>query len=116
MTDKQSEAPSRRRRHRSRAEADRLAVEYEASGLNREEFCEQRNVPLKTLSRYVTRFRKQQDSGGDAPQKWVAVEVAASGERGGELSVLLTSGRRIEVKRGFDATTLRQLVAVLDQV
>jgi len=117
MTDKQPEAP-RRRRHRSRAEADRLAAEYEASGLNREEFCEQRNVPLKTLSRYVSRYRKQQENrtGGDAPQKWVTVEVAAPGDSGGELLVLLPHGRRIEVKRGFDATTLRQLVAVLDQV
>jgi hypothetical protein len=31
------------------------------------------------------------------------------------LAVLLSTGRRIEVKRGFDAATLRQLVAVLEQ-
>jgi hypothetical protein len=31
-------------------------------------------------------------------------------------AVLLSSGRRIEVKRGFDTGTLRQLVAVLEQV
>jgi hypothetical protein len=29
--------------------------------------------------------------------------------------VLLSSGRRIEVKRGFDVGTLRQLVAVLER-
>jgi len=41
--------------------------------------------------------------------------VAGHGGSGSELSVLLPGGRRIEVKRGFDAGTLRQLVAVLEQ-
>ena len=49
-------------------------------------------------------------------QRWVAVEVAGHNGYGGELAVLLSTGRRIEVKRGFDAGTLRQLVAVLEQV
>jgi hypothetical protein len=92
-----------------------LAAEYEASGLTREEFCRQRDVPLKTLCRYVTRCRKQQ-AVGDQPQRLVEAEVAGHTGWGGELAVLLSSGRRIEVKRGFDAGTLRQLVAVLEQV
>ncbi len=104
----------RREDHRSRVEADRLASEYEASGLSREEFCNQREVALKSLARYVTRYRKQKAEGNQAP-RWVAVEVAGHSGCGGELAVLLSSGRRIEVKRGFDASTLRQLVAVLEQ-
>jgi hypothetical protein len=96
-------------------EADQLAAEYEASGLTREEFCRQRDVPVKTLCRYVTRYRKQKAQ-GDQPQRFVEAEVARRTGCGGELAVLLCSGRRIEVKRGFDAGTLRQLVAVLDQV
>ena len=103
------------RRHRSRVEADHLAAEYEASGLTREEFCRQRDVPLKTLCRYVTRYRKQKAE-GDLPQRFVEAELAGHTGCGGELAVLLSSGRRIEVKRGFDAGTLRQLVAVLEQV
>jgi len=102
-------------RHRSRAEADRVVAEYEASGLSREAFCKQNDVRLKTLDRYVTRYRKQQKDGSGA-QRWVAVEVAGHNGYGGELAVLLSTGRRIEVKRGFDAGTLRQLVAVLEQV
>jgi hypothetical protein len=39
----------------------------------------------------------------------VAVEVAGAGNSGSELAVVLHGGLRIEVKRGFDATTLRQL-------
>ncbi len=108
------ESGRQRRRHRSRAEADRLAAEYEASGLSREEFCRQRDVAMKTLARYVVRYRKQQAAGIE-PQRWVEVEVAGPRECGGELSVLLSGGRRIEVRPGFDAGTLRQLVAVLEQ-
>src|SRR5665213_1758799 len=96
----------RHRRHRSRAEADEVAAEYEASGLSREAFCAGRDIPIKTLARYVVRYRKQQASGGGQP-RWVAVEVAGRG--GSELAVILPGGRRIEVKRGFDSDTLRQL-------
>jgi hypothetical protein len=111
MTDTHSGVPPRRQ-HRSRAEADRLVAAYEASQLSREEFCQQKNIALKTLARYVTRYRKQQ-AGQEVLQRWVGVEVA--GRDVDELSVLLASGRRIEVKRGFDAATLRRLVAVLEQ-
>jgi hypothetical protein len=109
------ESGRQHRRHRSRAEADHLAAEYEASGLSREAFCEQKDVPLKTLARYIVRYRKQKAAGSE-PQRWVAVEVAGSSGCGGELVVLLPGGRRIEVKRGFDASTLRHLLTVLEQV
>jgi hypothetical protein len=102
------------RRHRNRTEADQLAAEYEASGLSQAEFCKQRDLPLKTLSRYVTRYRQRLAQGSElpGPQRFVSVEVA--GFRGGkELTVVLAGGLRIEVMRGFDAATLRQLVAVL---
>jgi hypothetical protein len=104
------------RRHRSRAEADQLVIDYEASGVTQAEFCRQKELPLKTLARYLTRYRKQA-SGGNQPQqsqRLVAVEVAGSGNSGSELTVVLHGGFRIEVKRGFDATTLRQLVVALE--
>jgi hypothetical protein len=104
------------RRHRSRAEADQLAAEYEASGGTQAEFCRQKDLPLKTLARYVTRYRKQaaRGDGPNQPQRFVAVEVAASRTVGSELTVVLHGGLRIEVKSGFDAGTLRQLVTVLE--
>jgi hypothetical protein len=108
------ETGRRHRRHRSRAEADQLAAEYEASELSQEAFCREREVALKTLARYVTRYRKQK--AGIEPPRWVAAEVAGYSANGGELAVLLPGGRRIGVKRGFDSGTLRQLVAVLEQV
>ena len=103
------------RRHRSRTEADQIAAEYEASGLSQAEFCQQRDLSLKTLARYLARFRKQSGRSGEqsTSQRFVAVEVA--GACGGtELTLLLSGGLRIEIKRGFDTFTLRQLVAALE--
>ena len=114
MTNTGAESGSRRELRRSRAEADQVVAEYEASGLSQEAFSRQVDIPVKTLARYVTRHRKQHAGGGE-PGRWVAVEVGGHELCGGELAVLLSSGRRIEVKRGFDAGTLRQLVAVLEQ-
>ena len=108
------ESGRQHRRHRTRAEADEVAAEYEASGLNQESYCRQRDIPLKTLARYVTRYRKQK-AGIEAP-RWVAAEVAGHRAHDGALAVVLPGGRWIEVKRGFDTATLRQLVAVLEQI
>lgn len=102
-------------RHRSRQEADRLAAEYEASGLTREAFCAQRNVPLKSLSRYVTRYRKETSSDQQGA-RLLPVEVVGMGGDGVALTVVLPHSRRIEVKQGFDAGTLRELLAVLEQI
>jgi len=103
------------RKHRSRTEADQLAVEYETSGLSQTEFCQQRDLPLKTLGRYLTRYRKQKAQSNEPhkPQRFVAVEVARP-RCGGGVTVLLSGGLRVEVKPGFDAGTLRQLIAVLE--
>jgi hypothetical protein len=78
------------------------------------EFCQQKDLPLKTLARYVTRYRKQSARGDEPnqPQRFVAVEVAAARSGGSELTVVLHGGLRIEVKSGFDTGTLRQLVTV----
>ena len=91
-------------------------MEYEASGVTQAEFCRQKDLPLKTLARYVTRYRKQATSGDDPnqPLRFVAVDVAASRSGGSELTVVLHGGLRIDVKSGFDAGTLRRLVTVLE--
>jgi hypothetical protein len=103
------------RRHRSRTEADQISAEYEASGLSQAEFCQQRDLALKTLARYLARYRKQSAQGREqsGSQRFIAVEVA-SPRSGSELTVLLSGGLRIEVKRGFDTVALRQLVAALE--
>jgi hypothetical protein len=110
------------RRYRSRAEAEALVAEYEASGLRREAFCRARNVAVGTLDKYRRRVHKSQEStsGGSI----VPVEVVWSSGRNanrapgvdGVLVVEARSGHRIEVRRGFDGRTLEQLLKILDRM
>jgi hypothetical protein len=108
------------RRRRSQAEAEALVAEFEASGLLREAFCAQRGLAVGTLDKYRRRvYKGKQSSHGSM----LPVEVVWSsgqkpnGETGrdGVLVVELRSGRRIEVRRGFDAGTLERLLTVLDR-
>lgn len=108
------EQRERRGRRRTREEADGIAAAYEASGLSQAEFCEQRGVALKTLARYVARYRRER-SGKEGAAQWISVEVARKHRDPSVLSVVLDGGRRIEVRRGFDVETLRRLVAALER-
>ena len=107
-------------RRRSRAEVDRLVAEYEASGLSRQEFCLKQGLALVTLDRYRKRRRHgRETSSGNS--RLINVELSDAQQLGGrgqdsELAVVLSGGRRIEVRRGFDPEMLGQLVRVLEQV
>lgn len=105
-------------RRRSRQEVDQLVAEYESSGLSRREFCRERGVGLSTLDRYRTRRKRQAASGSNAllpVEVSVRTQTPAAGT-GSALAVVLRSGRRIEVGRGFDTRSLEQLVRVLEGV
>jgi hypothetical protein len=115
-----SEAGSVRRR-RSRVEVEKLVAEYEASGLTREGFCQQRDLSVTVLDKYRRRVQKWARSGAGA---MLPVEVVLSTAQGsscatrgdGDLVVESRSGRRIEVGRGFHAETLQRLLTILDKV
>lgn len=116
MSAKQSEGEGRRRRRR--AEVEKIVAEYEGSGLGRQEFCEQHGLSLSTLNRH--RKRRQLRSEAATVGCLLPVEISArkqpqASQPGGELLVWLSSGRRIEVRSGFDAKVLEQLVRVLEQ-
>ena len=104
---------------RSRAEVDQLVAEYEASGLTRQEFCARHGLALATLDRYRKR-RQQRRESSSADSRFIRVELAgakqATSHSSSDLIVLLSNARQIEVKRGFDADMLAQLVRVLEQV
>ena len=114
-----SEAGSVRRR-RGRVEVEKLVAEYEASGLTRDVFCQQRGLSVASLDKCRRRVQKWGRLGAGA---MLPVEVVwSSGQkpnsdagRDGVLVVELRSGRRIEVRRGFDAGTLERLLTVLDR-
>ena len=107
------------KRRRTRAECEQLVADFEASGLNRTEFCRQHGLSLTTLARYGK--RRQIQPNVPAAAGWLAVELCnarpavEAAMRPSGLAVALRGGRRIEVERGFDAHTLMQLVSVLER-
>jgi len=118
---------------RSRAEAEQLVDAFESSGLGRREFCLKHGVALGTLDFWRKRWRQERDklaskrpgmlnkdvrAGVASGSRLVAVELAGLQENAasGGLVVVMSRGRRIEVSRWFDATTLERLLAVLEQV
>jgi hypothetical protein len=108
------------RRRRSRAEAEALVAEFEAGGLKREAFCRQRGLAVGTLDKYRRRAQAvRRSSGGPIlPVEviWSTAQTPASDSGGDSVLVVeLRSGRRIEVRRGFDAGTLERLLTVLDR-
>ena len=108
------------RRRRTRVEVEKLVAEYEASGLTRDGFCQQRGLSVAALDKYRRRVQKWVRLGAG---RMLPVEVVWSTAQnanndtglGGVLVVELRSGRRIEVRRGFDAGTLERLLTVLDR-
>ena len=113
----EAQAPANRRR-RSWEQANQLVAEYEASGLDRQQFCRQHGIALVTLDRYRSRLRKAAAGSGAQP-RWLAVELTghpAAIPRGAwsGLAVVVTGGRRIELAVGFDARTLQELLRALE--
>jgi hypothetical protein len=101
------------RRYRSRAEAAQLAAEFRLSGLTRRGFAEQHGVALNTLNRYISRYSGDQLA--EIP-RLLRVEVTGPASTSSGVAVVLGSGRRMELARGFDAATLAQAVSVLERL
>jgi len=106
------------RKRRSSEEVKRLVVEFEASGLRRNEFCRTRGMALSTLRRHL-KTRASGKAGLKAGCRLVAVELPRAGRDKNHgtacaLEVVLSSGRRIEVRREFDSATLGRVVQVLE--
>src|SRR5260370_36901253 len=97
------------RKRRSSEEVKRLVVEFEASGLRRNEFCRARGMALSTLRRHVKNHASGK-AGLKAGCRLVAVELPRPGRdkkssTAVALEVVLFSGRRIEVRREFYSAT-----------
>jgi len=110
------EVPARKRR--SSEEVKRLVLEFEASGLRRNDFCRDRGMALSTLRRHLKRHGSG-EGGVKAGKRLVAVELAKRDRNtnsGGvaALEVVLCAGLRIAVRQEFDSVTLGRLVKVLE--
>ena len=108
------------RKRRSRQEIKRLVRDFETSGLRRSEFCQKHNLAPGTLQRGLKRHRMEVD-GQSENKRLVEVKMAGiqrngSGAEACSLEVVLAEGRRIEVRRDFDAETLARLIRTLEEI
>jgi outer membrane lipoprotein SlyB len=103
------------KRRRSRVEIEELVALYEGSGLGGATFCQQQGLSRSTFAGYRKRQEQTVRKAAEG-KRWLAVEVSSSAAVGSVsgLAVVLPSGRRIEVGRGFDADTLKRLLAVVE--
>lgn len=84
---------------------------WQRSQLSVTAFCQREGLDPRRFYRWRSRLAAR-----DSQQPtWLPVEVLAEpgGMADGTLEVVLTAGPRVRVPRGFDAVTLRQLLAVL---
>jgi hypothetical protein len=108
------------RPRRSRADVQRLVEEFKRSGLNRSEFCRQRQLALSTLKRHLANEPAAPAESRRAGSRLVAVEVLKRRAKplpaapSGGVAVLLAGGRRIEVPPAFDPQTLHRVIQVLE--
>jgi hypothetical protein len=112
MTDGNKKEPTRL----TKAEAAKVVGDYEACGLSRLAFCPQRGMGIRTLVRYL---RWREEATGAGKTKFVAVQVTRKQRPAnvgdGKLTVVLATGRRIEVGNSFDGQMLEQLVRLLER-
>jgi len=97
-------------------------AEFVSSGVRRSEFCSSRGLSFSTLDRHLKK-RRWKKKRGSAPVdgQLMAVELvsrtsASESESGCGLAVVLSGGRRIEVRRDFDVHTFERLVSVLERM
>ena len=108
------------RKRRSRQEIKRLVAKFETSGLRRSEFCKKHNLALGTLQRGLRRRRMEVEGQSEAKRlvevKLAGIQHNGSGPGTCTLDVVLAEGRRIEVRRDFDAETLARLIRTLEEI
>ena len=95
-------------------------TEFETNGLRRSEFCHKHNLAPGTLQRGLRRRRMEVEGQREGKR---LVEVKMAGIRRNDsrpgtcsLEVVLAGGRRIGVRRDFDAKTLARLIRTLEEI
>jgi transposase-like protein len=92
----------------------RWLVQFQHSGLSVRAFCARHGLSPQSFYAWRRQIR-QRDAAADP---FVAVQLVAADEpaRVASFEVVLAGGRTLRVPPGFDATALRQLLAVLQEV
>jgi hypothetical protein len=93
-----------------------LLADWRSGGLSVRDFCRLRRV--SEASFYAWRKTLQQRQADSAGPAFVPVQVVADEQAdtpGAAIELLLPRQRSVRVGPGFDATTLRRLLAVLEE-
>ena len=108
----ENQVGKKRRARRTGKEVQRLVEEFISGGMKRSEFCRSRGLSPGTLRRHLEGARQ----GARQTPRLVAVELEQKPtQKANAIEVVLGRGRRVEVRPGFDATTLQALIAVLER-
>jgi lambda repressor-like predicted transcriptional regulator len=108
-----------------------LVSQWRASGLSQREFCRRRGISDRALNSWLCKSpyrervarilaaRSQGDCTAETPRFLPVSVLTATGASdaqpvGAAIEVVLKSGPRIAVTPGFDAETLRRVVAALE--
>jgi transposase len=105
-------APGRTRDERKEQQWRCWIGEWRASGLSVRAFCERRGLATPTF--YAWRRTLERRAAQKAAFVPVQVLADALPTQTSALEVVLAEGRTVRVAPGFDAATLRQLLAVLE--
>ena len=109
----ENQVGKKRRARCTGKEVQRLVEEFVSGGMNRSEFCRTRGLSLGTLRRHLKGGKQK----AKQTPRLVAVELEEkAGQKANAIEVVLGRGRRVEVRPGFDATTLQAVIAVLERV
>jgi hypothetical protein len=108
---------TRHRRHTA-PEIEQLVEEFVNSGMRADAFCRSRGLGRGTLVRYLKKRNEQPRRTKVAKGRLMPVEVVSNPQKADEggsgLLLVMARGHRVEVQPGFDETTLRQLLDVLE--
>ena len=105
-------AHGRARDERKEHQWRRWIDEWQTSGLSARAFCERRGLTVASF--YAWRRALQRRAAEKATFVPVQVLPDAVQTQTSALEVLLPDGRTVRVAPGFDAATLRQVLAVLE--
>jgi hypothetical protein len=98
-------------------EWQRVAEEFEASGLTQREFAGCRGLRLSTLQSWVYRHRRQGSAVAEPPVRLLPVQVSGApvSSDAASLEVALGSGLRVRFPAGTDVDYVAGLVAALGE-
>jgi predicted transcriptional regulator len=108
----ENQVGKKRRTRRTGKEVHRLVEEFISGGMKRSEFCRTRGLSPGTLQRHLKGGKQR----ARQIPRLVAVELEQkAAQKANAIEVVLARGRRVEVRPGFDATTLQAVIAVLER-